>query len=86
MKFSEKWLRTLANPNIHAEEMLDQLTMAGLEVDGTEPAAGKFTNVVVAKIVSIEKHPDADKLNVCQVAMVNKHYRLFVAQQMHAKD
>ena len=54
MKFSEKWLRTLANPDIHAEEMLDQLTMAGLEVDGTEPAAGNFTNVVVAKIVSIE--------------------------------
>ena len=68
MKFSEKWLRTLANPAINTQEMIDQLTMAGLEVEGVEPAAGHFSNVVVAKIVSIEKHPDADKLNVCQVS------------------
>ena len=68
MKFSENWLRSLANPAIKTQDMLDQLTMAGLEVDGTEPAAGDFTNVVVAKIISIEKHPDADKLNVCQVS------------------
>lgn len=67
MKFSENWLRTLVNPDISTQVMIDQLTMAGLEVDGTTPAAGKFTDVVVAKIVSIEKHPDADKLNVCQV-------------------
>ena len=41
--------------------------MAGLEVDGTEPAAGAFTDVVVARVESVEKHPDADKLSVCQV-------------------
>jgi len=41
--------------------------MAGLEVDGVEPAAGDFTEVVVARVESLEKHPDADKLNVCQV-------------------
>lgn len=67
MKFSEQWLRALVNPDISTGIMLDQLTMAGLEVDGTEPAAGMFTDVVVAKVESVEKHPDADKLNVCQV-------------------
>jgi len=67
MKFSEQWLRTWANPKITTQEMCDQLTMAGLEVDSIEPAAGAFTEVVVARVESIEKHPDADKLNVCQV-------------------
>ncbi len=46
--------------------------MAGLEVDGTEPAAGAFTDVVVARVDSVEKHPDADKLSVCQVADGNE--------------
>lgn len=67
MKFSEKWLRTWANPAISTQEMCDQLTMAGLEVDSVAPAAGSFTEVVVARVESMEKHPDADKLNVCQV-------------------
>jgi phenylalanyl-tRNA synthetase beta chain len=67
MKFSEQWLRKWVDPDISTEEMCEQLTMAGLEVDGVEPAAGKFTNVIVACVESMEKHPDADKLNVCQV-------------------
>lgn len=67
MKFSEQWLRSWVNPDISLQEMCDQLTMAGLEVDGVEPAAGAFTKVVVARVESLEKHPDADKLNICQV-------------------
>ncbi|VAW52565.1 Phenylalanyl-tRNA synthetase beta chain [hydrothermal vent metagenome] len=67
MKFSEQWLRNWSNPKISTQEMCDQLTMAGLEVDSVEPAAGEFTKVVVARVESLEKHPDADKLNVCQV-------------------
>ena len=67
MKFSEQWLREWANPDISTEEMCEQLTMAGLEVGSVAPAGGEFTNVVVARVESIEKHPDADKLNVCQV-------------------
>jgi phenylalanyl-tRNA synthetase beta chain len=67
MKVSEQWLRTWVDPDISTEEMVEQLTMAGLEVDGTEPAAGAFTDVVVARVGAVEKHPDADKLSVCQV-------------------
>ena len=67
MKFSERWLRSWANPDISTQEMCDQLTMAGLEVDSVESAAGEFTEVYVARVESLEKHPDADKLNVCQV-------------------
>jgi phenylalanyl-tRNA synthetase beta chain len=67
MKFSEQWLRSRVDPDISTQEMCDQLTMAGLEVDSLESAAGDFTEVFVARVESLEKHPDADKLNVCQV-------------------
>ncbi len=67
MKISENWLREWVSPNISSDELVEQLTMLGLEVDDVLPAAGDFSHVVVAEIVSIEKHPDADKLNICQV-------------------
>ncbi len=67
MKISENWLREWVNPKITTDELVEQLTMLGLEVDDVVPAAGEFTLVVVAEILTIEKHPDADKLNVCQV-------------------
>jgi phenylalanyl-tRNA synthetase beta chain len=66
MKFSESWLRELANPDLNCDELVAQLTMAGLEVDGVE-AAANFEGVVVARIESVEAHPKADKLQVCQV-------------------
>ena len=68
MKFSESWLREWVNPAVSTDELLEQLTMAGLEIDGVEAAAGAFTGVVVGEIIAIEQHPDADKLRVCQVA------------------
>ena len=68
MIFSEQWLREWVSPSIETQELMDQLTMAGLEVDGSEAVAREFSNVVVAKIKSIEKHPNADKLNVCLVS------------------
>lgn len=68
MKVSESWLREWVSPNISTEELVEQLTMAGLEVDAVDAAAGEFSKVVVGEIVSIEQHPDADKLRVCQVA------------------
>ncbi len=68
MNVSESWLREWVNPDINIADLMEQLTMAGLEVDGVEPAAGEFSGVVVGEIISIEQHPDADKLRVCQVA------------------
>ncbi|WP_298450253.1 phenylalanine--tRNA ligase subunit beta [uncultured Marinobacter sp.] len=67
MKFSEQWLREWVNPEINSQQLMDQITMAGLEVDGFEPVAGKFDGVVVGEVQSVEPHPDADKLRVCQV-------------------
>ncbi len=67
MKFSEKWLREFVNPSIDSETLIYQLTMAGLEVDGVTPACPEFDGLFVAEIKSVSKHPDADKLHVCQV-------------------
>ncbi len=68
MKFSEQWLRQWVNPTVGTDELVEQLTMAGLEVEGTESVAAEFTQVVVGEIVQCEPHPDANKLSVCQVA------------------
>jgi phenylalanyl-tRNA synthetase beta chain len=67
MQFSEQWLRTFVNPSLDSDALSHLLTMAGLEVEGIEPVAAVFSKVVVAQIISAEKHPDADRLQVCKV-------------------
>ncbi|HDN69122.1 MAG TPA: hypothetical protein ENG26_00920, partial [Gammaproteobacteria bacterium] len=69
MKFSEQWLREWVNPPVSTEELVEQLTMAGLEVDSVEPAAAGLESLLVGEVLSVEKHPDADKLKVCQVSI-----------------
>ena len=67
MKFSEHWLRTLADPPIGGDALADALTMAGIEVEGRVPVAPPFSAVVVGKVRSVERHPNADRLTVCSV-------------------
>jgi phenylalanyl-tRNA synthetase beta chain len=67
MNISTSWLREWISPVVTDEVLAEQLTMAGLEVDGIETVAPSFNKVVVGHVVSCEKHPDADKLNLCQV-------------------
>ncbi len=67
MQISEAWLRSYVNPDVNTETLVEQLTMAGLEVDSVEPAAADFSGVVVGQVISMEQHPDADRLRVCQV-------------------
>jgi phenylalanyl-tRNA synthetase beta chain len=67
MQFSESWLRAHVNPPLSTAELCHLLTMAGLEVEECRPASAEFSNVVVARILTAEKHPDADKLKWCSV-------------------
>ncbi|WP_201545316.1 phenylalanine--tRNA ligase subunit beta [Psychrobacter sp. H7-1] len=67
MKISEQWLREWVNPNNDTQALADQLTMAGLEIDDIEAVAADFSGVVVGEVISVEQHPDADKLRVTQV-------------------
>ena len=72
MNISEQWLREWVDPALTTQELAHQVTMAGLEVEAIEPVAGSFSGVVIARIVSADKHPDADKLRVCQVDTGNE--------------
>jgi phenylalanyl-tRNA synthetase beta chain len=67
MQFSEQWLRRYANPNIGSDELARRLTMGGLEVEESVPVAPPFTGVVVARVDAVARHPNADKLTVCEV-------------------
>ena len=67
MQFSYNWLKTQADPNLSADEFAHLLTMSGLEVEEADKAAPEFSGVVVAEVKSVEKHPDADRLNITQV-------------------
>ncbi len=67
MQFSEYWLRQFVNPSLSTDELGHAMTMAGLEVEKTEPVAHAFNHVVIGEIVATDKHPDADRLKVCKV-------------------
>ncbi len=67
MKFSESWLRCFVNPSLTGEAFSHLLTMAGLEVEEEQCVAPAFDKVVVARVLEVNKHPDADRLHVCRV-------------------
>jgi len=67
MKISEKWLRSFVATDKSIEEISHLLTMQGLEVEEILPIGLSLSHVVVAEILSVEKHPNADRLRVCQV-------------------
>ena len=68
MKFSENWLRTFVTTPLSSAELADALTMGGIEVEAMERAAPAFERVVVAEVLDVQKHPDADRLTVCSVS------------------
>lgn len=68
MKFSEAWLREWVDPPVSTEALVEQLTLAGLEVDSAEPVAPSFTGVVVAEIVEVRPHAQSEHLKICVVS------------------
>lgn len=76
MIFSESWLREFVDPGMSTAELVETLTMAGLEVDSVTSAASQFSGVVVGRVVSVEQHPDADKLSVCRVTDGGDDYQV----------
>lgn len=67
MKFPESWLRSFCDPQLSTEALAERLTMSGLEVEEIGAAAPPFTGVVVARVTAVARHPNADKLSVCEV-------------------
>jgi phenylalanyl-tRNA synthetase beta chain len=67
MNIPENWLKSFVETKLETEKLADLLTMSGLEVEHMAPVAPPLANVVVGRIVSVDKHPNADKLTVCKV-------------------
>lgn len=67
MQFPESWLREFCDPPLSTQALAELLTMSGMEVEELRPVAPPFTGVVVAEIVTVEPHPQADRLRVCRV-------------------
>lgn len=67
MKTNIDWLRDFVPIDVSADQLAEELTMAGLEVDSVEPAAAEFAGVVVAEILDRKPHPDADRLAICRI-------------------
>ncbi len=67
MQFPESWLREFCDPPIGTDALSELLTMSGMEVEEARPVAPPFAGVVVGRVVAVERHPNADRLSVCQV-------------------
>jgi phenylalanyl-tRNA synthetase beta chain len=67
MNIPESWLRTFCDPKLSGCELADKLTMSGVEVENYEPLGPNLDGVVVGEVLSVGKHPNADKLVVCKV-------------------
>jgi len=68
VKFAESWLREWVDPPLSTEELAHRLTMAGHEVDSVQIEGGGLERIVVAEVLDVDRHPDADRLSVCQVS------------------
>ncbi|MGA9036502.1 MAG: phenylalanine--tRNA ligase subunit beta [Pseudolabrys sp.] len=67
MKFTLPWLREHLDTDASLSEIVDRLTMIGLEVENVEDKANLLKPFVIASVISAEKHPNADRLRVCMV-------------------
>jgi phenylalanyl-tRNA synthetase beta chain len=72
MQISLKWLRDYIDIELSPQELADKLTMVGLEVESINEISPGFSDVVVAKILSIKPHPNSEKLSLCQVTTGNE--------------
>ncbi len=67
MRVPVKWIRDFVDIDISAQELADKMTMTGTKAETIEYLGEEISNVLVGKIVEIEKHPDADKLQITQI-------------------
>src|SRR5437016_1922798 len=67
MKVTLNWLKQYVEFDSSPEELAERLTMLGLEVEGVQKLGGEFEGVVVAQVITCDKHPNADKLSLCRV-------------------
>ncbi len=67
MKITTNWLKEHLETKLSENQIIDRLTDIGLEVEGVDSQSSELDSFIVAKILKAEKHPDADRLSVCDV-------------------
>src|SRR5689334_1805235 len=67
MKITLNWLKQYVDFDWSAEQLAERLTMLGIEVEGVQAITGEFQGIVVAEVITRDKHPNADKLSLCRV-------------------
>lgn len=85
MQFSKKWLQEFFNESLDKLDLEELLTSAGVEVEDVKDLSSISNQIVVGEIVEIDKHPDADRLNVCHVDVGTKDYLQIVCGAPNAR-
>lgn len=87
MKTSVEWLKEYADIDVDAKELGDILTMTGSKVETIESKGKDIKNVVIGKVLSVEKHPDSDHLVICQVNLGTETVQIVTgAPNVNAND
>ena len=80
------WLKEHLKTKANENEIIDKLTNIGLEVEGIKESSGKLSDFKIAKIIKAEKHPNADKLKVCDVNIGGNKILKVVCGAPNARD
>ena len=86
MKITTNWLKDHLDTKHNENQIIDKLTDIGLEVENVEAQSGDLDNFLIAKILKTEKHPDADRLKVCDVDIGEKELVKVVCGAPNAKE
>ena len=86
MKITFDWLKDHLSTNLKEEKLLEQLTNIGLEVESVDNLSAGLDLFKIAKIVKVEKHPNADRLKVCDVNIGNKEFKKVVCGAKNARE
>ena len=85
MKITTNWLKDHLDTKFNENQIIDKLTDIGLEVESVEPLSSDLDSFLIAKILKTEKHPDADRLKVCDVDIGGKDLVKVVCGAPNAK-
>ena len=86
MRFTKDWLDVHLKTKKNEEEIIDKLNGIGLEVEKVEPVKNELSDFIVAKIIKANKHPNADRLKLCDVDIGEKKILKVVCGALNARD
>ena len=86
MKITFDWLKDHLKTNLKEKDLLEHLTNIGLEVESVESLSADVELFKIAKIIKVEKHPNADRLKICDVNIGNKDVKKVVCGADNARQ